>query len=196
MAIILTLDGPKGIGKTSILKDAKAKYQSLHPDEDVRIEHFGTERPITKNDYEVMTNTDTKFFVDRGMLSYTIYGFLYDSVPKFETQATFGHIMIHSWAPFTLKDYQSYCLNNPSSKFYILFAEDDTLLQHNIKKRVLSIGKGMTETEASFLQCSNRLFEGYAKSLQIALPEYVHTYRVSDEASLDKIHQQIVDSIK
>lgn len=155
------IDGPKGSGKSSAAKYLAEKLNA-------RVEHFSNVRLLSQSQLINDNDCDENVIHDRGWLSYTIYGFLWDSWQKFDTEIVGTEIILKSWSNATFSNFSE--MTSLADKVLILYSSNEDLLFERISKRKDEIGKGMSKSEESCLKHSNIMFQYWGLMLKALFP--------------------------
>lgn len=150
----ISIDGPKGSGKSTICESLRQKY-------DMRHEYISYKHVYTPEQYGSIINVyddrpvnlQRDLIMERGILSSWVYTWSRDGVMKCEDW----------YKPNTLRDFTS--VIEQFDVYAILYSSDHEVLRSRISNRQASTGKGfhLGEIEAFDLTMSNRMFECWGR---------------------------------
>ena len=188
MSIKAVFEGPKGIGKSTLLSSLESNYYA----DTVRAfsgqwEHLLTE-DVLVHDHE----SETRYMHDRGMLSHFIYTFLMPSDPDFNRVRYNGSkIEISSWRVPNIQMFKDY-LDRIDDKLYILYTGDHKMLHDRIEKRNREIGKGATEEEWKVLDQSSLMFIKLGEFLKTIYPDKIEMIEVTKFTTTEELTEKIM----
>lgn len=154
------IDGPQGSGKTS----AVYKLREMYPDAIYR--KFDSKvymQDYLHDDYKRSQNGEN-FIYERGMLSYAIYGMLWNS------EQSIVNFKI-DWLPVKRCDFQE--MIQLIDHTYIVYASNGQDLIDSIHRRTAETGRVLPTMEYEVVLESNMLFPGYGEMLKSYAPEKV-----------------------
>lgn len=163
MTINYIIEGPKGVGKSTLAKKLKNSI-----DGNVIIKHFDSTHLLDMNDMNQHRIELNHYIYDRGYLSYLVYGWVQNYHQSFKTIVDHDTITLKSWSPLSREHFIEW-LNNVDDEIgqiYIMYASDWNVLKERISKREKEIGKGATSDELEALEMSNTVFKHYAYILE------------------------------
>lgn len=161
MKTIITIDGPKGSGKSSL---AKFIAKKLNTD----VFYFGPERSYhnrqTQKDLvTAMLCTNGKVF-ERGPLSDLVYLTTRGATPTFSVDVVAGDLDVnYNWLPVTINDLSRFY--NEANINIVLYASDIEKLHKNLTSRASRSGKYLNEEELKYLEVENKLYKDYFESV-------------------------------
>ena len=192
MSIIYNIEGPKGSGKSTLIRKMiergladrsrgfSGKWEELMTDE------------IVEQD----SSSNSRYVHDRGYLSHFIYAFLMSAEPDFNRVRCNGpKVEIMSWRAANLKMLSDY-LDQVDSKMIILYSDYSQILNDRISKRLEEEGKGASEAEWEVLERSNQMYKLMATFMKSVFPEKVLVYRIEEYSSTDLLLDQIIEDSK
>lgn len=159
MTINYIIEGPKGVGKSTLANQLSLKF-----DNHVIVKHFDSTHLLDMNEMNQHKIERTNYIYDRGYLSYLVYGWVQNYHQSFETIVNHDKIILKSWSPLSREHFVEW-LNNvdeENGKIYIMYASDWLVLKDRIMKREKESGKGATQDELEALEMSNTMFKHYA----------------------------------
>lgn len=172
MTIKYWVEGPKGSGKTTVLKrlieltDQKISSKdqfSYHSNS--KIHHFGGRDATLQGDVLQQLQVSSKnYFVDRGYLSSIIYGWLGSVEPEFKVTKNFGQWSVTGWTQFEQNQFKMIIdhLKGNDGAYVIFYASNPA----SLASRIIERGANMNSSEIQELLASNSLHEAYGKMLQ------------------------------
>lgn len=188
MSIVYNIEGPKGSGKSTLIRKMiergladqsrgfSGKWEELMTDE------------IVEQD----SSSNLRYVHDRGYLSHFIYTFLMSAEPDFNRVRCNGpKVEIMTWRAANLKMLSDY-LDQVESKMIILYSDYSQILNDRISKRLKEEGKGASEAEWEVLERSNQMYKLMATFMKSVFPEKVLVYRIEEYNSTDLLLDQII----
>lgn len=189
MSIIAVFEGPKGIGKSTILN----RLLSHEYADQIRAFSGQWEHLLTEDVLVHDNASNIRYIHDRGMLSHFIYTFLMPSDPDFNRVRYNGSkIEISSWRMPNIKMIEDY-LNRIEDNLYILYTEDVSLLKSRINKRNAEIGKGATDEEWKVLEQSNFMFKQMGSFLKSEFPDKIKLIKIDENTKLDDLITLVIN---
>lgn len=186
--LLYNLEGPKGVGKSTI-GDALSKYYKNKDELNIYIRHFDS-RNILTND--ILLESDKKDYIfDRGLLSYQLYDWLWNNGLSEYYNKDYLGLSIQLKQPVN-KMHFDYLMEKVKYKYIILYSSDEQLLFDRIKRREELTGKGMNQLEKDTLVQSNKYFEMMGYFLQYLYPEKVLLIDVTKFVTVDNIVNYII----
>lgn len=183
MTIKLAFDGPKGIGKSTLLRH----LQQLGVVTDVHWFNGNWDGLMTETIIKKHHLSSNVYGHDRGYVSNFIYTFLMGNTHKpFHLNVDGSQLIIHATTAITLTQIENY-LFSLEDKLVILYADDVTLLEDRIAYRQSFENKGATDDELMILKQSNDLFKVIGLFLQSLYPDKVICIEVSRLDTIDDI---------
>lgn len=179
--IKLTIDGPKGSGKTTLARTI-AKTQNLNHF------YFGPDKSYhkeeTQNEFIEMIRSDQEYILERGPLSDLIYLMTRGAIPTFQVNLVKGRPTVHyDWLPINLRDLVDYY--KLSDLNVIFYASDVESLIENLKRRREKSGKFMTDEEERFLRIENYMYQHIIDLILIYEPELKPKMICKDISGID-----------
>lgn len=188
MTIIYNLEGPKGSGKSTLIRRMiergladssrgfSGQWENLITDEIVELDHQSNERIIH----------------DRGYFSHFIYTFLMAAEPDFNRVKCDGpKVEILSWRATNIQMLKDY-MDKLEGKMIILYSDFPQILIERIKKRQAEENKGATSDEWSVLEQSNQMFSLLSEFMKTQFPDKVLVYRIEEFSSTDDLIDRIL----
>ena len=188
MSIVYNIEGPKGSGKSTLIRKMiergladqsrgfSGKWEELMTDEIVEQDSF----------------SNLRYVHDRGYLSHFIYAFLMSAEPDFNRVRCNGpKVEIMTWRAANLKMLSDY-LDQVESKMIILYSDYSQILNDRISKRLEEEGKGASEAEWEVLERSNQMYKLMATFMKSVFPDKVLVYRIEEYNSTDLLLDQII----
>lgn len=189
MSLIAVLEGPKGIGKSTLL-DSLQKHDFA---DEIRAFSGQWEHLLTEDVLQADYASDKRYLHDRGMISHFIYTFLMPSDPDFHRVRYNGSkIEISSWRVPNIAMIENY-LNRVEDKLYILYTEDTQMLVDRINRRNKEIGKGATEDEWKVLDQSNRMFKQFGLFLTSVFPNKIELIEVDRSTTCEDLRKKVMN---
>lgn len=188
MSIIATFEGPKGVGKSTILKEL---VDNGFAD---RVHAFAGDwnHLITEDQIELDHSSSSRILHDRGMLSHFIYTFIMPADPDYNRVKYNGaKIEISTWRVPNIQMFKEY-LDKIEDKLYILYAKNVDLLSHRIAERDKKIGKGATDDEMKVLEQSNLLYKQIGEFLKAVFPDKVEIIEIDEVTTVDEILERML----
>ena len=189
MTIIYNLDGPKGSGKSTLIRRMiergladksrgfSGQWENLMTDE------------IVSNDHE----SNDRIIHDRGYFSHFIYTFLMAAEPDFNRVKCNGpKVEILSWRATNIQMIKDY-MDKLEGKMIILYSDFPQILIERIKKRQAEESKGATSDEWSVLDQSNQMFSLLSSFMKTQFPDKVLVYRIEEFNSPDELIDRILE---
>ena len=189
MTIIYNLEGPKGSGKSTLIRRMiergladrsrgfSGQWENLMTDEIVSKDHESNDRIIH----------------DRGYFSHFIYTFLMSAEPDFNRVKCDGpKVEILSWRATNIQMIKDY-MDNLEGKMIILYSDFPQILIERIKKRQAEESKGATSDEWSVLDQSNQMFSLLSSFMKTQFPDKVLVYRIEEFNSPDELIDRILE---
>lgn len=176
--LLYNIDGPKGSGKSTLAKELSNRYKA-------RLEYFDSTRVVTDSDFDINFLKDDVIF-ERGMLSYMIYGFLWNAQQEFEVIHKFNEMTVKTWTPMSAMHFDK-LIETIKHKFIILYSSDSDLLIDRINSREKETGKGATDFEMSQIKDSNQLFKSWGEYFAKKYPDKILLIDVLQFSSVDEI---------
>ena len=189
MTIIYNLEGPKGSGKSTLIRRMiergladrsrgfSGQWENLMTDEIVSKDHESNDRIIH----------------DRGYFSHFIYTFLMAAEPDFNRVKCDGpKVEILSWRATNIQMIKDY-MDKLEGKMIILYSDFPQILIERIKKRQAEESKGATLDEWSVLDQSNQMFSLLSSFMKTQFPDKVLVYRIEEFNSPDELIDRILE---
>lgn len=189
MTIIYNLEGPKGSGKSTLIRRMiergladrsrgfSGQWENLMTDEIVSKDHESNDRIIH----------------DRGYFSHFIYTFLMSAEPDFNRVKCDGpKVEILSWRATNIQMIKDY-MDKLEGKMIILYSDFPQILIERIKKRQAEESKGATSDEWSVLDQSNQMFSLLSSFMKTQFPDKVLVYRIEEFNSPDELIDRILE---
>jgi len=189
MTIIYNLEGPKGSGKSTLIRRMiergladrsrgfSGQWENLMTDEIVSKDHESNDRIIH----------------DRGYFSHFIYTFLMSAEPDFNRVKCDGpKVEILSWRATNIQMIKDY-MDKLEGKMIILYSDFPQILIERIKKRQAEESKGATSDEWSVLDQSNQMFSLLSSFMKTQFPDKVFVYRIEEFNSPDELIDRILE---
>lgn len=189
MTIIYNLEGPKGSGKSTLIRRMiergladrsrgfSGQWENLMTDEIVSKDHESNDRIIH----------------DRGYFSHFIYTFLMAAEPDFNRVKCDGpKVEILSWRATNIQMIKDY-MDKLEGKMIILYSDFLQILIERIKKRQAEESKGATSDEWSVLDQSNQMFSLLSSFMKTQFPDKVLVYRIEEFNSPDELIDRILE---
>lgn len=189
MTIIYNLEGPKGSGKSTLIRRMiergladrsrgfSGQWENLMTDEIVSKDHESNDRIIH----------------DRGYFSHFIYTFLMAAEPDFNRVKCDGpKVEILSWRATNIQMIKDY-MDKLEGKMIILYSDFPQILIERIKKRQAEESKGATSDEWSVLDRSNQMFSLLSSFMKTQFPDKVLVYRIEEFNSPDELIDRILE---
>jgi len=189
MTIIYNLEGPKGSGKSTLIRRMiergladksrgfSGQWENLMTDE------------IVLNDHE----SKDRIIHDRGYFSHFIYTFLMAAEPDFDRVKCNGpKVEILSWRATNIQMIKDY-MEKLEGKMIILYSDFPQILIERIKKRQAEESKGATSDEWSVLEQSNQMFSLLSSFMKTQFPDKVLVYRIEEFSSPDELIDRILE---
>lgn len=189
MTIIYNLEGPKGSGKSTLIRRMiergladrsrgfSGQWENLMTDE------------IVSNDHE----SNDRIIHDRGYFSHFIYTFLMAAEPDFNRVKCNGpKVEILSWRATNIQMIKDY-MDKLEGKMIILYSDFPQILIERIKKRQAEESKGATSDEWSVLDQSNQMFSLLSSFMKTQFPDKVLVYRIEEFNSPDELIDRILE---
>lgn len=172
MTIKYWVEGPKGSGKTTVLKHLAASTDEKISSKDQfsyhsnsQIHHFGGHDATLQGDILQRLQVSSKnYFVDRGYLSSIIYGWLGSVEPEFKITKNFGQWSVAGWTQFEQNQFKLIVdhIKGNNGAYIVLYASNPA----DLASRIIERGTNMNSSEIQELLASNTLHEAYGKMLQ------------------------------
>lgn len=172
MTIKYWVEGPKGSGKTTVLKRLAASTDEKISSKDQfsyhsnsQIHHFGGHDATLQGDVLQRLQVSSKnYFVDRGYLSSIIYGWLGSVEPEFKITKNFGQWSVVGWTQFEQNQFKLIIdhIKGNNGAYIVLYASNPA----DLASRIIERGTNMNSSEIQELLASNTLHEAYGKMLQ------------------------------
>lgn len=189
MTIIYNLEGPKGSGKSTLIRRMierglanrsrgfSGQWENLMTDEIVSKDHESNDRIIH----------------DRGYFSHFIYTFLMAAEPDFNRVRCNGpKVEILSWRATNIQMIKDY-MDKLEGKMIILYSDFPQILIERIMKRQAEESKGATSDEWSVLDQSNQMFSLLSSFMKNQFPDKVLVYRIEEFNSPDELIDRILE---
>lgn len=189
MTIIYNLEGPKGSGKSTLIRRMiergladksrgfSGQWENLMTDE------------IVLNDHE----SKDRIIHDRGYFSHFIYTFLMAAEPDFNRVKCNGpKVEILSWRATNIQMIKDY-MDKLEGKMIILYSDFPQILIERITKRQAEESKGATSDEWSVLEQSNQMFSLLSSFMKTQFPDKVLVYRIEEFNSPDELIDRILE---
>lgn len=189
MTIIYNLEGPKGSGKSTLIRRMiergladksrgfSGQWENLMTDE------------IVLNDHE----SKDRIIHDRGYFSHFIYTFLMAAEPDFDRVKCNGpKVEILSWRATNIQMIKDY-MEKLEGKMIILYSDFPQILIERIEKRQAEESKGATSDEWSVLEQSNQMFSLLSSFMKTQFPDKVLVYRIEEFNSPDELIDRILE---
>lgn len=189
MTIIYNLEGPKGSGKSTLIRRMiergladksrgfSGQWENLMTDE------------IVLNDHE----SKDRIIHDRGYFSHFIYTFLMAAEPDFDRVKCNGpKVEILSWRATNIQMIKDY-MDKLEGKMIILYSDFPQILIERITKRQAEESKGATSDEWSVLEQSNQMFSLLSSFMKTQFPDKVLVYRIEEFSSPDELIDRILE---
>lgn len=189
MTIIYNLEGPKGSGKSTLIRRMiergladksrgfSGQWENLMTDE------------IVLNDHE----SKDRIIHDRGYFSHFIYTFLMAAEPDFDRVKCNGpKVEILSWRATNIQMIKDY-MEKLEGKMIILYSDFPQILIERITKRQAEESKGATSDEWSVLEQSNQMFSLLSSFMKTQFPDKVLVYRIEEFSSPDELIDRILE---
>ena len=188
MTIIYNLEGPKGSGKSTLIRRMiergladrsrgfSGQWENLMTDEIVSKDHESNDRIIH----------------DRGYFSHFIYTFLMSAEPDFNRVKCDPKVEILSWRATNIQMIKDY-MDKLEGKMIILYSDFPQILIERIKKRQAEESKGATSDEWSVLDQSNQMFSLLSSFMKTQFPDKVLVYRIEEFNSPDELIDRILE---
>lgn len=189
MTIIYNLEGPKGSGKSTLIRRMiergladksrgfSGQWENLMTDE------------IVLNDHE----SKDRIIHDRGYFSHFIYTFLMAAEPDFNRVKCNGpKVEILSWRATNIQMIKDY-MDKLEGKMIILYSDFPQILIERITKRQAEESKGATSDEWSVLEQSNQMFSLLSSFMKTQFPDKVLVYRIEEFSSPDELIDRILE---
>ena len=189
MTIIYNLEGPKGSGKSTLIRRMiergladksrgfSGQWENLMTDE------------IVLNDHE----SKDRIIHDRGYFSHFIYTFLMAAEPDFDRVKCNGpKVEILSWRATNIQMIKDY-MDKLEGKMIILYSDFPQILIERITKRQAEESKGATRDEWSVLEQSNQMFSLLSSFMKTQFPDKVLVYRIEEFSSPDELIDRILE---
>lgn len=189
MTIIYNLEGPKGSGKSTLIRRMiergladksrgfSGQWENLMTDE------------IVLNDHE----SKDRIIHDRGYFSHFIYTFLMAAEPDFDRVKCNGpKVEILSWRATNIQMIKDY-MEKLEGKMIILYSDFPQILIERIEKRQAEESKGATSDEWSVLEQSNQMFSLLSSFMKTQFHDKVLVYRIEEFNSPDELIDRILE---
>lgn len=183
MSLLFNIEGPKGSGKSTLSRYMSNKYNAT-------LEYFDSVRVVTDDDFSLNNLKDKKIF-ERGMLSYSIYGWLHNAQLTPTISRNFSNIEISTWSPLSKMHFDK-LMSTIKYKYVVLYSSKPEILTDRIEHRFVSENKGATKDEFDVLLASNEMFKMWGQFLQYLYPDKV---LLIDIAEVDDV-ESLVDIIE
>lgn len=188
MSLIAVFEGPKGIGKSTLLNKLKENNFA----DEIRAFSGQWEHLLTEDVLQEDCASDKRYLHDRGMISHFIYTFLMPSDPDFHRVRYNGSkIEISSWRVPNIGMIEKY-LNRLEDKLYIFYTEDNQMLVDRINRRNAEIGKGATEEEWKVLEQSNLMFNQLGTFLKTVFPEKIELIEIDRSTTTEDLVKRVM----
>lgn len=157
--ILYDIEGPKGVGKTTLINQLLEKEKKKNIDTSYEIIHFDGSHPI---DRERIIKDDFRqsvsYFYDRGFLSSFIYSFLYNvksnlKIDYIHRQIIDGDFYVKQ---ITMDDLEF--LIQKTKNYIVMYAEDYQILNKWLRERDRTDPRNLQQ-EYETLVAQNRLFQ-------------------------------------
>lgn len=155
MAIKYVIEGPKGTGKSTLVKNLESKLKA-------QVRYFTADTCLDLPTIQSDSKTKTPVIYERGYLSRFVYGWLWNLKPD---------VKENPYLQVTRQDFED--LLKEVDKYIILYASVPSILHTRIDKRLKETGKGMEDFEKQELDLSNTFFIQFGKVLQEMYPSKV-----------------------
>lgn len=186
--LLFNVDGPKGSGKSTLAKALSEKYQADH-------KYFDSKRVVTDDDFSLQNLLVKDVVFERGMMSYMIYGFLWNAQQEFEVVRSFNEMQIKTWVPMSSMHFEK-LFSTIKYKMIVLYSSDDRVLEERINYRESTTGKGASDLERSQLKDSNMLFKQWGEYFKYKYPDKILLIDVSQHDNIESILNEIERSVK
>lgn len=200
LAIKYWVEGPKGSGKTTVLKKLQDLLDGKTTADDqfsyhrnVQIKHFGGHDSTLQGDIlQQLQVSPVTYLVDRGYLSSIIYGWLGSVQPEFKITQNFGKWQVEGWTQFEQNQFKliiDHIKGNAGA--YIVFYASNPV---DLADRLVDRHSNMNQSEADELLASNSLHRAYGKMLQdLYLDQYpIIIWDISSSFTRNLISNQLV----
>jgi adenylate kinase family enzyme len=179
--ILYAIEGAKGSGKSTLAQQIAGFTRT-------KVHAFEQGNYVTKDVIDHDSWSSETFIHDRGLLSFSAYGFSRNYKPIVETQHLMNETIYKTWAPLTMRDYE-YWLDSIKEKLIILYSSDPELLVKRIKGREKFMKKGATQDEYQELAVTNEYFLRMGQLLKFLRPEKVELIDIATQINeLAKYH--------
>lgn len=157
--IKITIDGPKGVGKSTLAKKLINKIKGKHY-------YFGPTRSYTnpkiKKEYNEMLNDNTNYILERGPMSDYIFLATREWYPtlNINLEKNDGQLIPkveYDWLPITIPQLGEYYSN--STLNIIMYSSDINKLLTNLQVRKNKSGKYANSDELKFIELENDLYK-------------------------------------
>lgn len=188
MTIVANFEGPKGVGKSTILRELlKRGYAHKIQDFNGNWDHLITDDQVNKD-----RNSALKIMYDRGVLSHFVYTFVMSADPDFDRVRYNGSkIEIQTWRTPNIGMIEE-LLNQIDGKMYIMYASNVSILKDRIYQRHQTSGKGATDEEMKVLTMSNLLYKQIGEFLKFVFPDKIELIEVDELTTIDDIIERVI----
>ena len=186
--LFYNLEGPKGVGKSTIGNALMSFYKNKNGS-DIYVRHFDSANILTN---DILMESDKKDYIfDRGLLSYQLYDWLWNNGLSEHYNKDYLGLSIQLKQPVN-KSHFDLLMEKVKYKYIILYSSDEQLLFDRIERREQLTGKGMNQLEKDTLVQSNKYFETMGQFLQYLYPEKVLVIDVANFVTVDNIVNYII----